>query len=97
MLAVDEILMQHECAILPEILCGGDRDPGVESVAKEPKHPPYEVLEPKLPIPIHSAGVERPQDLAPALERAIAADAPVVVDVVTDAERRAPEAWTPPE
>jgi acetolactate synthase I/II/III large subunit len=41
--------------------------------------------------------VEQPQDLAPALQQALAADAPVVVDVVTDLEPRAPEAWSPPE
>ena len=35
-------------------------------------------------------------DLRPALERALSLEAPVVVDVVTDAEPRAPEAWTPP-
>jgi acetolactate synthase-1/2/3 large subunit len=40
--------------------------------------------------------VEQPQDLAPALQQALAADAPVVVDVVTDLEPRAPEAWAPP-
>ena len=39
--------------------------------------------------------VEQPQDLAPALQQALAADAPVVVDVVTDLEPRAPEAWSP--
>jgi len=40
--------------------------------------------------------VEQPQDLAPALQQALAADAPVVVDVVTELEPRAPEAWSPP-
>ena len=35
-------------------------------------------------------------DLRPALERALSLEAPVVVDVVTDPEPRAPEAWTPP-
>lgn len=40
--------------------------------------------------------VERPGDIAPALAEALAADEPVVVDVVTDLEPRAPEAWTPP-
>lgn len=39
--------------------------------------------------------VEQPQALRPALERAIRLNAPVVVDVVTDAEVRAPEAWSP--
>ncbi len=39
--------------------------------------------------------VERPEDLAPALERAIAAKETVVVDVVTDIEARAPAPWTP--
>jgi thiamine pyrophosphate-dependent acetolactate synthase large subunit-like protein len=40
--------------------------------------------------------VERPGDIAPALEEALAANEPVVVDVVTDLEPRAPEAWSPP-
>ena len=35
--------------------------------------------------------VEQPQDIAPALQQALAADEPVVVDVVTDLEPRAPE------
>jgi acetolactate synthase-1/2/3 large subunit len=39
--------------------------------------------------------VEQPADLAPALQEALAADEPVVVDVVTDLEPRAPEAWSP--
>jgi acetolactate synthase-1/2/3 large subunit len=40
--------------------------------------------------------VEQPQDIAPALQQALAADEPVVVDVVTDLEPRAPEPWSPP-
>jgi len=40
--------------------------------------------------------VEQPEDIAPALRQALAADQPVVVDVVTDLEPRAPEAWSPP-
>jgi acetolactate synthase-1/2/3 large subunit len=40
--------------------------------------------------------VEQPQDIASALQQALAADEPVVVDVVTDLEPRAPEAWSPP-
>ena len=36
--------------------------------------------------------VERPKDIAPALSRAIAADRPVVIDVVTDIEVLAPTA-----
>ena len=40
--------------------------------------------------------VEQPQDIAPALQQALAADEPVLVDVVTDLEPRAPEAWSPP-
>lgn len=38
--------------------------------------------------------VERPQDLAPALERGLEADRPVVIDVVTDIEAVAPAAVT---
>jgi acetolactate synthase-1/2/3 large subunit len=40
--------------------------------------------------------VEQPQDLAPALSQALAADEPILVDVVTDLEPRAPEPWSPP-
>ena len=41
--------------------------------------------------------VEQPGEIAPALREALAADAPVVVDVVTDLEPRAPEPWSPPD
>lgn len=40
--------------------------------------------------------VEEPGAIAPALAEALAANEPVVVDVVTDLEPRAPEAWSPP-
>jgi acetolactate synthase-1/2/3 large subunit len=40
--------------------------------------------------------VEQPDEIAPALADALAANEPVVVDVVTDLEPRAPEAWSPP-
>ena len=48
----------------------------------------------------HSFGVEgirvtRPDDIAPALERALFLNEPVVVDVVTDIDSRAPVPWTP--
>ena len=39
--------------------------------------------------------VERPADIAPALEKALAADRPAVVDVVTDPAPRAPAPWAP--
>lgn len=39
--------------------------------------------------------VERPAEIAPALQQALGADGPVVVDVVTELEPRAPEAWLP--
>jgi thiamine pyrophosphate-dependent acetolactate synthase large subunit-like protein len=39
--------------------------------------------------------VERPGEIAPALAEALAAGEPVVVDVVTDLEPRAPEPWAP--
>ena len=39
--------------------------------------------------------VERPEEIGPALETALAADAQVVVDVVTDPEPRAPAPWLP--
>jgi acetolactate synthase I/II/III large subunit len=40
--------------------------------------------------------VEQPGEIAPALATALAADEPVIVDVVTALEPRAPEAWSPP-
>jgi acetolactate synthase-1/2/3 large subunit len=40
--------------------------------------------------------VEQPGDIAAALAEALAANEPVLVDVVTDLEPRAPEAWSPP-
>ncbi|HEY3912101.1 MAG TPA: thiamine pyrophosphate-binding protein [Stellaceae bacterium] len=40
--------------------------------------------------------VERPAEIAPALSEALNAGEPVVVDVVTDLEPRAPEPWSPP-
>jgi acetolactate synthase-1/2/3 large subunit len=45
---------------------------------------------------VHGIRVEQPADIAPALRQAIAAEEPVVVDVVTDLEPRAPEPWSPP-
>jgi acetolactate synthase-1/2/3 large subunit len=39
--------------------------------------------------------VERPAEIAPALAEALHAAEPVVVDVVTDLEPRAPEPWSP--
>lgn len=39
--------------------------------------------------------VERPEDIGPALKRAIAADHTMVVDVATDIEARAPAPWAP--
>ncbi len=40
--------------------------------------------------------VEQSGEIAGALQQALAADEPVLVDVVTDLEPRAPEAWSPP-
>ncbi len=40
--------------------------------------------------------VEEPNRIAPALAEALEANEPIVVDVVTDLEPRAPEAWSPP-
>lgn len=40
--------------------------------------------------------VERPAEIGPALARALAMDAPVVVDVATDIDCRAPAPWDPP-
>ena len=39
--------------------------------------------------------VTRPDDIAPALERALLLNEPVVVDVVTDINSRAPAPWAP--
>jgi acetolactate synthase-1/2/3 large subunit len=44
---------------------------------------------------IQGIRVERPQDIAPALRRALEAEETVVVDVATDIDCRAPEPWTP--
>jgi acetolactate synthase-1/2/3 large subunit len=40
--------------------------------------------------------VERADAIRPALSEALQAGEPVVVDVVTDLEPRAPEPWAPP-
>ena len=40
--------------------------------------------------------VEQPSEIAPALQEALQAAEPIVVDVVTDLEPRAPEPWAPP-
>jgi acetolactate synthase-1/2/3 large subunit len=40
--------------------------------------------------------VEQPGAIATALQQALAANGPVVVDVVTALEPRAPEPWRPP-
>ena len=40
--------------------------------------------------------VEQPGEIAAALNTALAANEPVVIDVVTDLEPRAPEPWSPP-
>jgi len=39
--------------------------------------------------------VERAAEIAPALSEAVSAGEPIVVDVVTDLEPRAPEPWVP--
>jgi thiamine pyrophosphate-dependent acetolactate synthase large subunit-like protein len=39
--------------------------------------------------------VERPDEIALAIRRALAADRPAVVDVVTDVNCPAPEPWVP--
>jgi acetolactate synthase-1/2/3 large subunit len=44
---------------------------------------------------VHGIRVEHPDAIAPALAEALAADVPVVVDVVTDIDARAPEPWLP--
>jgi acetolactate synthase-1/2/3 large subunit len=44
---------------------------------------------------VRSIRVEQPGELAPALQQALGTDGPVVVDVVTELEPRAPEAWLP--
>ncbi|MBV9327829.1 MAG: thiamine pyrophosphate-binding protein [Chloroflexi bacterium] len=41
--------------------------------------------------------IERPTDLGPALQRALAAGKPVLLDVLTDATASYPRAWTPAE
>ena len=44
---------------------------------------------------VRGVRVERAAEIAPALVEALCADEPVVVDVVTDLEPRAPEPWAP--
>jgi acetolactate synthase-1/2/3 large subunit len=44
---------------------------------------------------VRGVRVERPAEIAPALAEALRAAEPVVVDVVTDLEPRAPEPWSP--
>jgi acetolactate synthase I/II/III large subunit len=39
--------------------------------------------------------VERPDEIAPAIRRALAADCLAVMEVMTDANCPAPEPWTP--
>ena len=39
--------------------------------------------------------VEDPKDLVPVLQRALDANRPVIVDVVTDIEAATPQAWGP--
>ncbi|HIE26264.1 TPA: thiamine pyrophosphate-binding protein [Candidatus Poribacteria bacterium] len=39
--------------------------------------------------------VEHPEEIAAALRKALTADAPVVVDIITDEACKAPEPWTP--
>ena len=39
--------------------------------------------------------VEQPEEIAEALKKALESDKPAVVDVITDAECKAPEPWTP--
>jgi acetolactate synthase-1/2/3 large subunit len=41
--------------------------------------------------------IDDPADLADALEAAIGAEEPTVIDVATDPENRAPSAWAPPQ
>ena len=45
---------------------------------------------------VRGVRVEQPGDIASALSEALGAAEPVVVDVVTDLEPRAPEPWSPP-
>jgi thiamine pyrophosphate-dependent acetolactate synthase large subunit-like protein len=39
--------------------------------------------------------VERPEDIRPALDKALAADRPVVVEVVSDVDAMSKRAWRP--
>ncbi|MBY0333255.1 MAG: hypothetical protein K2X49_21540, partial [Acetobacteraceae bacterium] len=45
---------------------------------------------------VHGIRVERPGEMAAALQRALAMNEPVVVDVATDIDCRAPAPWDPP-
>ena len=44
---------------------------------------------------VHGIRVEEPAKIAPALQQALAMDAPVVVDVATEINDRAPAPWLP--
>jgi acetolactate synthase-1/2/3 large subunit len=39
--------------------------------------------------------VESPEDIAPALQKAISLNQPVVIDIVSDVNAFAPKAWVP--
>ena len=39
--------------------------------------------------------VERPEEIAGALQKALAAERPVIIDVVTNPDHLAPEPWAP--
>jgi acetolactate synthase-1/2/3 large subunit len=44
---------------------------------------------------VHGIRVEKPEQIATALAEALSGNEPIVIDVVTDLEPRAPEAWSP--
>ena len=77
--------------------------PGVRTMHKDKNSNPGELM---LLEPVNFAAVAQgfgvkgirvtePADIGPALATALASNDTVVVDVVTDIEARAPEAWTP--
>jgi acetolactate synthase-1/2/3 large subunit len=65
--------------------------------AKEMWHFSHQVSFAKVAEAMGCVGirVERPEDIRPALDKALAADRPVVVEVVSDVDAMSKRAWRP--
>jgi acetolactate synthase I/II/III large subunit len=73
-------------------ICGNRPGRGEELI----RFGPSDFTEVARSFGVRGIRVEQPGELAPALAEALGAPEPVVVDVVTDLEPRAPEPWSPP-